>query len=69
MSSGNCKHERYRRPKVTLILEGYARKGLDRVTGIPETGLSEGCRASVNDSLVIKSFSLQIRRETLKWTE
>lgn len=46
MSSSNRKHERYRRPKVTLILEGYARKGLDRVTGIPATGLSGGCRAS-----------------------
>lgn len=46
MSSGNLKDKRYRRPKVTLILEGYDRKGLDRMTVISETGLSGGCGGS-----------------------
>lgn len=46
MSSGNLKDKRYRRPKVTLILEGSDRKGLDRMTVIPETGLSGGHMAS-----------------------
>lgn len=47
-----------------LILDGYDRKGLDRMTGYLKQDQVEDAGVPVNKPLLIRSFSLQIRHET-----